>query len=47
MARILRGDVVWADLNPVCGHESLPDAKPVNDALRPLIRTAKQSVKRC
>lgn len=21
MARILRGDVVWADLNPVVGHE--------------------------
>jgi mRNA interferase MazF len=21
MARILRGDVVWADLNPVIGHE--------------------------
>jgi len=21
MARILRGDVVWADLNPVLGHE--------------------------
>ena len=21
MARILRGDIVWADLNPVRGHE--------------------------
>jgi mRNA interferase MazF len=21
MARILRGDIVWADLNPVQGHE--------------------------
>ena len=21
MARILRGDIVWADLNPVKGHE--------------------------
>lgn len=28
MARILRGDVVWADLNPVRGHEQ-GGARPV------------------
>ncbi len=28
MARILRGDVVWADLNPVVGHEQ-PGRRPV------------------
>ena len=28
MARILRGDVVWADLSPVLGHEQ-PGTRPV------------------
>jgi mRNA interferase MazF len=28
MARILRGDIVWADLNPVRGHEQAGD-RPV------------------
>ena len=28
MARILRGDVVWAELNPVVGHE-LAGQRPV------------------